>query len=269
MLNIVRILKGSFLLGILSLLFLNISFAKDRFIVAIDVGHSKTRYGATSSRGVAEYKFNRAIAEVLHKKIITNKYLNGFIINPDGNKIALKDRTKIAEEKKADIFISLHHDSVQQKYLDKWDFKQKINHYSDRFSGYSIFISNKNGQAKESYKFAIFLGEQLDNSGFIPTLHHAEKIKGENRQLLDKKIGVYEFNDLVVLKTASMPAALLECGVIVNRKEELLVNSQGFKNEVTNEIINAILKYREWIKDTQNIGKNIHFKNDTILKSKK
>ena len=220
--------------------------ADDRFTVAIDIGHAKTNFGAVSSRGVPEYKFNYAIANVLLEKIITNKNIDAFIINPDGEKISLKKRTQIASEKGADLFISLHHDSVQQKYIGYWKYKQKKNHYSDKFSGYSIFISNKNRQTEDSYRFATFLGEELRGYGFTPTLHHAEKIKGENRKLLDSKKGIYEFDDLVVLKTAKMPAILLECGVIVNRKEELLVKSAGFKEDMSNAIVNAVLKYSRW-----------------------
>jgi len=219
--------------------------ADGKFTVAIDIGHTKTNFGAVSSRGVSEYKFNYAIANILLKKIIASKNLAAFIINPDGKKISLKKRTQIASKKGADLFISLHHDSVQQKYIDYWKYKQKKNHYSDQFSGYSIFISNKNRQAKESYRFAAFLGKELIDYSFTPTLHHAEKIKGENRKLLDTKKGIYEFNDLVVLKTAAMPSILLECGVIVNRKEELLVRSDGFKEDISNAIVNAIVKYSQ------------------------
>jgi hypothetical protein len=50
--------------------------------------------------------------------------------------------------------------------------------------------------------------------------HHAEPIKGENRELVNPELGIYRFDDLIVLKSAAMPAALLECGVIVNRSEE-------------------------------------------------
>lgn len=225
--------------------------ADDKFTIAIDAGHTKTNFGAVSSRGVSEYKFNYAIANILLEKIIVNKNINAFIINPDGEKISLKKRTQVASDKGADLFISLHHDSVQQKYISYWKYKEKKNHYSDKFSGYSIFISNKNKQTEDSYKFATFLGEELRACGFTPTLHHAEKIKGENRKLLDSKKGIYEFDDLVVLKAAVMPAILLECGVIVNRKEELLVGSDGFKEEMSNVIVNAILKYSKWIKNTQ------------------
>ena len=52
-------------------------------------------------------------------------------------------------------------------------------------------------------------------------MHHAEPIPGENRLFADRLNGVYYFDDLVVLKTATQPALLLEAGIIVNRTDEV------------------------------------------------
>jgi N-acetylmuramoyl-L-alanine amidase len=215
----------------------------EKFVIAIDPGHSKNHFGAVSSRGVPEYNFNIAIANVLLAKLQDHNKIDAFIINPDGGDISLKERTQIAKKKQADIYLSLHHDSVQQKYISYWQYEGKKNHYSDNFEGYSIFISNKNVKKDDSLKFSKLLGKEFRTFGFVPTLHHAEKIKGENRKLFDKKLGIYSFDDLVVLKTASMPAVLIECGVIVNRKEELLVASDEFRDELASAIVKAILKY--------------------------
>jgi len=216
----------------------------EKFVIAIDPGHSKNHFGRVSSRGVPEYNFNIAIANVLLAKLQDQNKTDAFIINPDGGDISLKARTQIAKKRKANLYISLHHDSVQQKYISYWQYEGKKNHYSDNFEGYSIFISNKNVEKDDSLKFSKLLGKEFREFGFVPTLHHAEKIKGENRKLLDKKLGIYSFDDLIVLKTASMPAVLIECGVIVNRKEELLISSDEFKEELSNAIIIAILKFR-------------------------
>ena len=216
----------------------------EKFIIAIDPGHTKKYFGAVSARGVVEYEFNIAIANVLLSKIKDNNQTDGFIINPNGGDIALKERTRMAKKRKADLYISLHHDSVQQKYISYWQYQGKKNHYSDNFEGYSIFISNKNEKKEESLRLAKLLGKQFRSFGFVPTLHHAENIKGENRKLLNKKLGIYSFDDLVVLKTACMPAVLIECGVIVNRRDELLINSQEYRNEFTDSILRAIIKYQ-------------------------
>ena len=221
----------------------NFVFASEEFVVAIDVGHTKKDAGAISARGVAEYEFNQAMASAIIDRMQGTKDIRAFIVEADNGEITLAERTEIASQNNADLFISIHHDSVQEKYLKSWEYQNKKNHYSDEFDGYSIFASQKNRYSKESMLFAKMLGAKLRGGGFTPTLHHAEKIKGESRKLLDESLGVYLFDDLVVLKTASMPAILLECGVIVNRKEELLVSGEQFRNEFADLVIKSILEY--------------------------
>ena len=46
------------------------------------------------------------------------------------------------------------------------------------------------------------------------------------RELLDAKVGVYRFDQLLVLRKAQVPAVLLEAGSIVNRDEELELGSR-------------------------------------------
>ncbi len=226
-------------------LFHNNVHSHQKFILAIDIGHTKLHPGATSARGKKEYFFNREIADILYKKTKDYQDIEAFIINPDGTNISLQERTKIADNKNADLFISLHHDSVQAHYLRKWHVKKETLLFSDNFRGYSIFISKKNSKTEASYRFAKILGNELRKLKFIPTLHHAEKISGENRKLLDRETGIYEFNDLLVLKKAPMAAILLECGIIVNRKEEALVQSEDYKNKLSTAIIHSILEYKK------------------------
>jgi hypothetical protein len=62
-------------------------------------------------------------------------------------------------------------------------------------------------------------------SGVPFSPHHAENVPGEGRPIVDRADGVYPHRELRVLKLASMPAVLLEAGVIVNRQEELEIAS--------------------------------------------
>ena len=182
------------------------------------------------------------MAEILLKKLRVSGYIDSFIIGLP-KKSNLKTRTEIANNNKANIFISIHHDSVQQRYIKYWKFKGKKNHFSNNFNGYSIFISNKNIKYKKSLSLATNIGQNLRKSNFKRTLHHSEKIKGENRKLLDREKGIYEFNNLIVLKSAKMPAILLECGVIVNQKEELLLSNQQYKGAFMEAVVTGINEY--------------------------
>ncbi|KJU85580.1 cell wall hydrolase/autolysin [Candidatus Magnetobacterium bavaricum] len=208
---------------LLSLSYVGADCGNGMFVVAIDVGHSRKSPGATSARGQSEYDFNKAVATLLLKQLRDAGITGAFMI--DANGISLKERVQVANSKKSDLFVSIHHDSVQPVYLSTWEYNGKRNHYSDMFRGFSVFYSESNASPTESLAFADILGGALLEAGLRPTLHHAENIPGENRELVDKDKGIYRFDDLVVLANTQMPAVLLECGVIVNREEELLLKS--------------------------------------------
>ncbi|HLC15118.1 MAG TPA: N-acetylmuramoyl-L-alanine amidase [Thermodesulfovibrionia bacterium] len=216
---------------------------KKTFTIAIDIGHTKDQPGATSYRGISEFYFNQNIGQRLFEELVLHGFKQTFIINKNGNSISLTDRTDISNKRKTDLFLSIHHDSVQPLYLSSWIHKGKQFLYSDEFSGYSIFYSQKNYKPKSSLEFARLLGSELRSNLFVPTLHHAENIKGENRKLVDKEKGIYEFNDLVVLKTATMPSVLIECGIIVNRDEEILLSNPVYQKAIVLSIVNAVEKF--------------------------
>jgi N-acetylmuramoyl-L-alanine amidase len=211
--------------------------------IALDIGHSIKHPGAYSARGVGEYYFNRAIAAALLRSLKKSGEVDAFIINPQGSSISLGERTRQAASKRATLFLSIHHDSVQPRYVKEWTFDGKTRLYSDNFSGFSVFVSRKNRTFTQSLRFARLLGEAMIARGFSPTLHHAEKIPGEGRNLVDKNLGLYEFDDLVVLKTAAMPAVLLECGVIVNRTEEAALQKPEIQQRIADAAAEAIVEF--------------------------
>jgi N-acetylmuramoyl-L-alanine amidase len=207
-------------------------------VVAIDIGHTESAQGAVSSRGVGEFTFNRNIANLLLQKLGKDGVAQAFIIDSTG--MSLAQRTESASLRNANFLISIHHDSVQPAYLSTWTYQGATYRYSDRFHGFSLFISNKNLHPEESLSFARDIGSHLLSAGFTPSLHHAEKIKGENRELVDRKRGIYIFDDLIILKTAAMPAALLECGIIVNRQEETRLTDKTVQDELVNAVAAGI-----------------------------
>jgi N-acetylmuramoyl-L-alanine amidase len=213
--------------------------------IALDVGHSIKNPGADSARGVGEYYFNRAIAAALFRSLKKSGEVEVFIINPQGTSISLAERTRQAANKRATLFLSIHHDSVQRRYVNEWEVNGKTHLYSDHFRGFSVFVSRKNRKFPQSLRFARLLGEAMVARGFSPTLHHAEKIPGEGRNLVDRGLGLYEFDDLVVLKTAAMPAVLLECGVIVNRDEEASLQRPETQQRIADAAAEAIVRFMD------------------------
>ena len=210
-----------------------------KYIVAIAVGHDAVSGGAISARGVTEHTFNAALARRI-EAVLREHGISAVIINPDSKPIPLLDRPARARAAGADLLISVHHDSVQPQYLEEWSYGGHRHRYSDRFHGYSLFTSGKNRAYEQSLTIARHIGEALKRRGLAYSPHHAEPIKGENRPLVDHDVGIYCFDDLVVLKHATTPAVLIEAGIIVNRDEELTVSSDAYRTIVADAVVDAV-----------------------------
>jgi N-acetylmuramoyl-L-alanine amidase len=216
---------------------------RSTFKIALDVGHYKAKPGAISARGITEFTYNRALAELVLTALKASGFSAAFTIGESGDPMPLLRRSHIAQEEKAALFISLHHDSAQKQYFSEWMFEGHSHPYSDKFHGYSIFVSTSSRWAKDSMTFATFLGRALEAQGLTPSLHHAEAIPGENRTLIDPELGIYGFDELAVLRGATMPALLLESGLIVNRDEEQAIQSGIYHPKVVAALVEAITRY--------------------------
>jgi N-acetylmuramoyl-L-alanine amidase len=191
----------------------------ERPLIAIDIGHSLSRPGAISARGEPEFSFNRGLALVV-ERVLRERSFRTRLIGEQGDIEKLTDRSAAAASAGAAFLLSLHHDSVQPQYLEAWQVDGRQQHHSDRFSGFSLLVSRSNPDAGKSLECARAIGGELRRSGFSYSRHHNEPIPGENRPFADAVNGVYYFDELMVLKTATMPAVLLEAGIIVNPDDE-------------------------------------------------
>lgn len=205
--------------------------------IAVDVGHSREAPGAMSARGRAEFDFNLELAADIEAALRSREFATR-LIGADGNMVRLIGRTRAAGG--ADFLLSVHHDSVQPHYLDTWEYAGETRWFSDRFSGFSLFVSRKNTRLARSLRCASAIGAALRSAGFTPSLYHAERIAGESKTFADRENGVHYFDNLVVLKTAAAPAVLLEAGVIVNRKEELEMGQAVTRRRIASAVAEGI-----------------------------
>jgi N-acetylmuramoyl-L-alanine amidase len=195
---------------------------------------------------VPEFSFNRALAAEIDG-VLKFRGFRTTLIGGDGAMATLTDRTAAAAEAGAGIFLSVHHDSVQEHYLESWQVDGVRRRFSDRFSGYSLFVSRRNAQPAESLACASAVGAEMRRTGFTPTAHHAEPIAGENRPWADEANGVYWFDGLAVLRTAASPALLLEAGIILNRADEVSLGQPATRRRIAKAVadgLNACLKAR-------------------------
>jgi len=211
--------------------------------VVVDIGHSLKRPGATSARGRSEYHFNKELGLLLCQRLRENGFPETLCLDDESRDTPPARRAKNAKALRGQLLISVHHDAVQPRYLEEWSVDGKKRAFCDRFQGYSLFYSEKNPAAGKSLRLATAIGQELRAAGLAPTLHHAEPIPGENRELVDVFHGVYRFDDLLVLKRAAMPAVLLEAGVILDRAEELACQTPERRETVAMAVVRAVQRF--------------------------
>ena len=214
--------------------------SRDSCLIIIDVGHSRSVTGATSARGVGEYLFNSRIGAALVDSLRKRGFAKADLLVAGGTSLAPGERADLVKSLKPALLLSIHHDSVQPQYLKPWKFNGVRQHYCDRFNGYSLFCSRSGSAYNTSLKIATLLGTSFRRAGFSPSLHHAENIRGERRELVDSTAGIYRFDGLALLKRLPMPAVLVECGVIVNRDEELLLNDPERRGRFVAAVARAV-----------------------------
>src|SRR4051812_39515824 len=139
--------------------------------IAIDVGHYSAEPGAISARGRPELEFNRDLAAEIATALEALGH-SSRIIGADGGMQDLWRRPRAAQG--ADFFISVHHDSTQARFQSIWLFDGSEQRYSDRFAGFSLFVSRDNRAWRSALQCASAIGAALIKAEFRPSLYHAD-----------------------------------------------------------------------------------------------
>ncbi len=176
------------------------------FRVIVDVGHTVDRHGVLSARGTTEYRFNLRLANRIEQMLVDAGFGKTVeLITAAPPPRGLFERAARANDVRADLFLSIHHDGVPD------------------------------------VRFGRLLGNQLKARGLQYTPHYAEKFMGNRqRKLVDAEAGVYRYDQLIVLRSTRMPAVLLEAGSIVNRDEELLLESPERQAAIAAAVTDAV-----------------------------
>jgi N-acetylmuramoyl-L-alanine amidase len=213
--------------------------------IVLDVGHTAESEGAISARNVAEFVFNLHLAQRIVDKLKADGFPQTRLLVTEGkSKPSLFKRVAAANASDADLFLSIHHDSVPNSMLEEWEFNGKKSHFSDRFSGYSVFVSHDNPKFQTSLRFADLLGKEMKAEGLHYAKQYTMAIMGKNQhELLNEETGVYRYDDLVVLRQTRMAAVLLEAGSISNRDEEVEMMSPERQDIIASGVTEAVKEF--------------------------
>ena len=184
----------------------------DRLIV-IDPGHGGRYPGAISPNGTREKDINLSISLKTEKALKDLGY-NVLMTRDIDEYIGLYDRTDLANENYADIFVSFHANSFGNRNI---------------YGIQVLYCPAQKGNNKDmdQYPLAKSVMDEL--------------LKGTGAN--DK--GIIQRPDIAVLRTSNMPAILIEVGFLTNEDEEKLIKSDEYQNKIVESTIKGIENYFE------------------------
>ena len=246
--------KNLLLIVILTFLMGNLSFAQtEKFVLILDAGHGGkdpgNSYHGFSEKEIA-LKTTLKVGEYLAKdkeiKIIYTRVTDEFI--------ELVNRPKIANKANANLFVSIHCNSVKNfgpsgtetfvMGLSRADMNIEV----AKAENAVIYLEDN---YKQNYKgfdptnpesllgLNIMQEENLNNS-----INLATKIQDNFTYNLNRKTRGVKQQPLWVLDAAYMPSVLIELGFLSNQEEGEFLNSDEGQNKMAQEIANAIISYK-------------------------
>lgn len=221
--------------------------------VVLDVGHFSRGdsapikgQGMVSARGVDEFVLNRKAAKAIARALRDSAGVEAIVHNEDGTERDLRSRPRKALEQGADLFLSIHHDAVDSSVASRWTHQGVERLHCDTVSGFSLWVHDSTVGYPAALALARSIGRSLVEGGRRPNLHHARpEERALGREILDSALGVYR-NNLAVLVSAQMPAILVECGVALNRQEELVLDSDSGRAEFARRLARGV---RVWMSE--------------------
>ena len=137
-----------------------------KFRIVLDVGHTAESEGASSARNVSEFTYNLRLAKRIEERLKAEGFTETKLLLTEGKaRRSLFKRVAAASDLRADLLLSIHHDFVPNKFLEDWEFEGKKSRFSDRFSGYSVFVSRSNPEFRTSLAFAELIGKEMKAQG--------------------------------------------------------------------------------------------------------
>ena len=230
--------------------------AKDKFTVVIDPGHGGKDVGAVGAIS-NEKSINLNIALALGNLIERNlSDVRVIYTRKTDVFISLKGRAEIANRAKADLFISVHTNSVpptktppqgfqvytlgMHRAKDNLDVAMRENSVISLEKGYEKIYQGFDPNSSESYiMFEILQSANMEKSVELARLIQRSVCSKANRN--DK--GVHQAGFLVLRET-SMPSCLIELGFITSNEEEQFLNSSRGIDLMARGIYEAFVEYK-------------------------
>jgi N-acetylmuramoyl-L-alanine amidase len=214
--------------------------------VVIDPGHGGEDPGCISRRGNREKDIVLDVALELKNLLTSGKGLDVYMTRESDIYVPLENRTVIANQKKADLFISIHanaHRNRKRQGVETFFLNFSPDPQVNEIAARENATSTKTiGEMKDTIK------KIVQNSKIVESRELAEKIQKNLVKCLSQKYGAVQNlgvkgGPFWVLIGGEMPSVLVEISHLSNPQEEERLRSPAYRKQVAQGIYEGILEY--------------------------
>lgn len=236
------------------LLFFLLTFDSHAYVVLIDPGHGGTELGAMGKiwRKKKRYKklvniYEKDLSLRLAKRVkrILDKKYSIYLTRSIDRTVSLNERAKMAETVKADLFVSIHFNSSNEKSSHGFETYYLDNHQDAAIKKVED-VENKYLAGAEKIVNQILIDlviqKTVPKSKKLATKIHqrVEKYVGNKFKLKDRGIKPGLF---YVLALSKRPGVLIEAGFLSNPDELKTVKTKRFLDLYSRAIADGIHEY--------------------------
>ena len=214
--------------------------------IAIDPGHGGEDEGVKGTAGTKEKDLVLAVARRLKVAIEGRLGIRVLLTREDDRNVGLDGRAALANNNKADLFLSLHANA---------SFRKAATGASILYAAFDREEERAGTATLGSDRLPTFAGTMRDVDLVVWDLAQIRHVarSGEMAKILEE-----QFRDRVplsphpvdrlpldVLEAANMPAVLVEMGYLTNGEQETQMNGAEFQGTLVQAIFDAVLKFRD------------------------
>ncbi len=216
--------------------------------IVIDAGHGGHDQGTEGPHGLLEKELVLDVALRVGKLVEERMNAEVIYTRSDDTFVPLEGRTAIANQKKADLFLSIHANSsplprisgVETFYLNFTDSKDALDVASRENAS-----SQKSIFELQDIIQKITLHEKLDESREFAGRIQASLYSLSSRNVPAQKNRGVKKAPFVVLIGASMPSVLAEIGFVSNLREEALLKKSDYRQKLAESLYRGLSRYAE------------------------
>jgi len=213
--------------------------------VVIDPGHGGPRPGTIAKGGLQEKDVNLAIALAL-RGMLKEAGIEAVLTRESDVDVGLEDRTVIANQKRADLFVSIHSNAHRDR--KRGGAETFFLNISPDPSVIELAARENAASTKSIGEMKSILQKIMQNSKVKESLALAESVQKNLVRTLGREIP--GFRDLGVhggpfwvLIGGEMPSVLVEVAHLSNAKEEAKLKTAKFREQAARGIFDGIMEY--------------------------